>query len=516
MQTVSQSWITAQEQTLVPESFVDITLRVGDPEAQADSTSTASNQEAYSDASQLVKEVEHQLDKYATLESNLIDLGQVFTELPDSAPYADDGYIGSTLSQTNTAYPQGAEPLVSIVFSEVFTLLIPGISITWSSIYGECAKDFTVTAYNGGEVVAQQIVTGNDSVLSVVQMDIQNYNKIEVSVQKWSIPNRRPRIESIFVGIELQYQKNEILSYSHEMFVDPLSAELPKAEVVFGISNLDGQYNPDNPSGLEKYLMERQRLIVKYGYKLNGNIEWIPAGTFYMSQWDTPQNGITATFTARDGIEYMSDSYSGRNSGTLMAIATDAFTQAGLPVLADGSNRWVIDSSLSSINAPSGLTLSEYTIAEVLQYCANAACCVFYQDRQGVFHIEPLQAGTTNYTIGPFVSYKNSESSLTKQLKAVDINDGAYVLTVGTVGETQTVKNPLILSSRMQTVAQWIADLLQNRNLIEGEFRADPRLDALDRVTNTNKFATKTALITDITYTYNGAFRGQYKGRIGV
>ena len=96
------------------------------------------------------------------------------------------------------------------------------------------------------------------------------------------------------------------------------------------------------------------------------------------------------------------------------------------------------------------------------------------------------------------------------------MNDGAAVVTVGTVGETQTVKNALISSERAQTVAQWAADYLENRKELSGEFRADPRLDALDRVTNINQFATSTVLVTKIEYTYNGAFRGTYEGRSGA
>ena len=182
----------------------------------------------------------------------------------------------------------------------------------------------------------------------------------------------------------------------------------------------------------------------------------------------------------------------------------------------DGSNRWTIDSSLNSISAPSGVDLSQNSVGEVLQLCANAACCVFYQDRTGLFHIEPLVAGTTDYQINRFNSYQNSEISLTKQLKAVDVNNGAAVVAVGNVGDIQQINNPLISTERAQTVGQWVADFLENRRILSGDFRADPRLDALDRVTNINQFAQTVVLVTEVQYTYNGAFRGNYEGRTGV
>lgn len=516
MQTVSQAWKDAQEQTLVPESYVEVRLNVGDPDSQADAQSASNGEMDFSDAASLVEEADKSPVRYAMLERNIWLLDGSFLLLPDSPPYGENGYIGNALSGDDGSYQTAAIPTITVSFSQVFTALIPGISITWGTAYGEWAESFRITAYNGDSQVAQETVTGNTNVTSVVSMDIQNYNKITIEVLKWCLPGRRARIEDILIGVERTYTKDDLMSYSHTMFVDPLSAELPKAEITFEVKNLNGEYNPDNPQGVEQYLMERQAITARYGYKLDGKVEWINAGTFYMSEWETPQNGITATFSARDGIEYMSDLYTGASSGTLMAIATAAFTQAGLPNMPDGSNRWTIDSSLNSISAPSGVDLSQNSVGEVLQLCSNAACCVFYQDRTGLFHIEPLVAGTTDYQINRFNSYQNSEISLTKQLKAVDVNNGAAVVAVGNVGDIQQINNPLISTERAQTVGQWVADFLENRRILSGDFRADPRLDALDRVTNINQFAQTVVLVTEVQYTYNGAFRGSYEGRTGV
>jgi len=515
MQTVSQTWIDAQQQTLVPESYVEVSLTIGDPDAQADA-SAASNGDLYiANTAGIVTETEQSPETYLTGELNIMGLNGTAELVPDSGPYLNQGYIGAELSDENAEF-SSTVPTITITFSQVFSAVIPGISILWSEAYNEWATDFTVTAYNGDTQVAQQAVTGNTSVQSVVALDIQNYNKITIEIQGWCLPFHRARIEQLTLGVVQTYDKSALMSYQHTMFVDPLSGDLPNAEITFEVTNLTGQYNPNNPQGVEKYMMERQELSVRYGYKLNGAIEWIPAGAFFLSEWSCPQNGITASFKARDAQEYMTDLYSGTSTGTLMAIATAAFQQAGLPTLSDGSNRWQIDSSLSSITAAGGADLSSYTIKEVLQLCANAACCVLYQDRSGVFHISPLGAGSTTYPINQFNSYQNSELSLSKQLKAVDVNNGQYTLSVGDVGDTQQITNPLISESQAPVVAQWAADFLSNRQTLNGSFRADPRLDALDRIINTNDFATTTVLVTQITYTYNGAFRGSYEGRVGA
>lgn len=513
MQNVSEAWKLNQTQHFVSEGFVEVKLTISDPDAEADASTSVDSEESFSHAAYLTSVIEKEPTKFSTLERNIWDLDGSCEILPVS-DYGEQGYIGTELSGDGGEY--GNIPTVTIMFSKVFTDVIPGVTITWGEAYDEYASDFTVTAYNGATVVASKAVTGNSSLTSVVAVDIQNYNKIVVEITKWSLPDRRARIKELILGIVRTFDKADLMDFSHTMIVDPLSSTCPKAEIKFGVKNLNGEYNPDNPQGVAQYMLTRQMLTARYGYKIGGSIQWIKAGTFFLSEWEMPQNGITATFTARDALEYMMDGYTGTTSGTLYAIATAAFAQAGLPPMSDGSSRWVIDSSLQSISAPSSVDLGDSTsIMEILQYCANAACCVFYQDRDGLLHIEPLPSGTTDYEINRFNSYENSDLSLTKQLKSININSGQYVLSVGSVGEVQPINNPLISSAQAPTVAAWVRDYLLNRQIVNGEFRIDPRLDPLDRVTNVNQFSSSTVLVTEVGVTFNGAFRGSYEGRRG-
>ena len=133
-----------------------------------------------------------------------------------------------------------------------------------------------------------------------------------------------------------------------------------------------------------------------------------------------------------------------------------------------------------------------------------------------MLHIEPLVDTTSGYRIDRSVSYGNAEIALTKQLKAVNVNDGMAVANNDTVGEIQNVTNPLISVERADAVAQWAANYLQNRRVYTGNWRADPRLDVLDRAVVENLFASNSVLITEIEYNYNGAWRGSYEGRGGA
>jgi hypothetical protein len=132
-----------------------------------------------------------------------------------------------------------------------------------------------------------------------------------------------------------------------------------------------------------------------------------------------------------------------------------------------------------------------------------------------MLHIEPISNVLTDYIINRFNSYQNADYEITKELKTVDVNDGMGTSNNLAKGETQTVNNDLIQNTTVATnVAEWIKETLKHRKLISGEYRADPRLDALDKVTVINKYATNTAIITNVKYEFKGAFKGSYEGRV--
>ncbi len=512
MQTCSQGWKDNQLNPLVSESFLELTYEIGDPDSLADASATDNGATEFANTAITVNEIDETMVKYATFERNLWKMDGSCKLLPDVAPYSGTGFVGSGLSDSSNLFL--SSPLVTVSFNQVFTKLIPGVTIKWGEVYGDYASDFIVTAYNGAAVVATKTVTGNTDIISQVLLDITNYNKITVEITKWANPNRRARIEEIFVGIKRVYGKGEVLDYKHSQSVDLLSFKLPKAQIAFDISNLDGEYNPFNLSGNAKYLIERQRILVKYGYKINNAMEWIKAGGFYLSEWNIPQNGIRASFTARDLLEFMNARYSGTISNiTLYDLAISALTQAALPLNRDGSVKWIISASLQLITV-SAILDEKTTIAEVLQLVANAGSCVIYQDRNEKLHIEPLSSTLTDYIIDQKNSYANAELELSKKLKSVDVNNGSAIVTNETDGEVQNVKNDLIPSAQAATVGTWVKDTLKNRMILKGDYRADPRLDALDKITVVNKYASSTIIVTDIEYTYNGAFRGKYEGRV--
>ena len=158
------------------------------------------------------------------------------------------------------------------------------------------------------------------------------------------------------------------------------------------------------------------------------------------------------------------------------------------------------------------------TAAEIVQKCANAGMCVLRYGRDGMLHIEPLSTYLTDYRIPSSLAYSHPEITLSKPLKTVSVDygeDTPYELSVFSSGEKQTVSNDFITTEEHASrVAEWVRDVLTSRKTVSGDFRADPRLDLFDVVEVESKYGTLTpVVITNITYTYNGSFKGSSEGR---
>ena len=518
MNTVSENWKSAHDELLLPETFIKLSFGVTEPGLALVATTTATNEETFSEAESITSAIDKEPEKYATLEHNMWGLDGTFNYF-DETP-KDPGYTTSLLSSEDGSF--STPPTIMIQFSTVRTTLIPGITITWGTAFNEYATSFKVSAYNGSTMVYQNVVTDNDSNISQIFTALQGYDKIVIEVFEWCMPNRRCRVSEVFLGIREVYTKSVLLSYDHTESADLLSASLPKSEIIFTLDNSTGRWNPSNPQGAEQFLIERQEIIAKYGMMVDGSIEWIDGGTLWLSEWNTPANGLEATFTARDALTFANEVYTGIRSGTLYAIASAAFEQMDLPVLPDGSPRFYVDESLKNqstdFSAESGEN-SEYIIADVLQMVAHMGCCVLHQNRSGQLRIEPLGTDVSDYVINRFRSYAHPEVSLSKPLKAVEVTYGdnqKTTLNVASSGEVQTVTNEFIKTATdAQKVANRTADVIKGRQTISGEFRADPRMCALDVVTVESKYANHEVAITEIQYTTTGgAFKGTYTGRV--
>ena len=507
MISVSESWKEAHNKRLLPETFIEISCGFSDV-GIADVVDAAGVNEAFfSNTANVIGTMNATptTTNYATLEHNLWLLDGSKTIIPDEGPYSTPGYVSEDDSEAS----------VVLNLPEPRNVAIPGFTITWSKEYEEYPTSFKVEAKNKDIVIASTTVTGNSSVRTEVDLELIGYDCVVVTPLDWVVPGHRSRVDLIAFGHVVTFHKGDVLSYTHEQHGSLNSAELPKNSINFTLDNTDGRWNPSNPSGDGKYLSERQEVNVRYGLLVNNTVEWVNAGRFYLSEWRAPANGLEAHFVARDIFEYMLNTpYTGITSGTLLELVSSAISVASLPE--DFSV--YLDQSLQNYTA----TIKDnYTVAEVIQMCANAAACAMWQDRAGVLNISPLNFKHTGYCISNAFSYTHPEVELSKPLRAVSVayGDGARcVHPVGNSGETQTVENPLVSSEEQASkIADWVRGTLETRKTVSGEFRADPRLDLFDVVRVESKYGGITPVaITNVKYEYTGSYRAKYTGRVLV
>lgn len=328
----------------------------------------------------------------------------------------------------------------------------------------------------------------------------------------------------------LVYTKKDLLSFTHHQTGSLVSGELPKNFIEFSLDNSDGKWNPSNPQGLERYLCERLRITLRYGYIIDDVEHWIPGGTFYLSEWRAPQNGLEASFAARDVLEYLIDRpYTGKIEGTLYDIVMNVFAEANIPVGDAVLGKMMLgETTLGSVDVSK--RLKKYVVGEmeydgtesmgvILQKCANAAGCTVYQGRDGSLVIGQLPYTDSGYVIPQSLSYTHPEIELSRPIKDVSVTyygNAVKVYPFSNSGEVQTLSNDFIRTEKQAAeIARWVCDSLLSRRQVTGEFRGDPRFDLFDVVSIESKYGTIAGVVlTDIKCTFTGAFRITYSGYI--
>ena len=552
----SQKWLDKFNGTLVPEMFVKITYSITEPGLQEDATPNTNGEVLFSNVSSVIDNSTQSYTKYATGELNFTQLNGTYKLPPESIPEsvsftlttldynALETSAGDILAGIEMSYPDEAgyiselcvtesnHPIVTVSFSKIHTVAIPGISIVWSTTFNEWATSFKLTAYSGSTVVSTKTVTGNTDVSCEVDWEISNYDSVSIEVLEWCIPNRRARMEKIHLGRFIVFEKKDIFSYKHESTRDPISGQLPNDSITFTVDNSTQKWSPINPEGLYKYLYERQPISVEYGMDLDGTTEWITGGKFFLSEWSVPSNSIEAGFTARDAFGYlMVSNYTGRMYGTLYEMAYDA-----LELLSDNVATFQIADELKNYSTDiTKQDKSNYKDSDILQMVANAAGMAMYQTRDGVIvldRIPDISSAKANLAgeIDIINNFNWPEITFSSPLKnvtcSIDVksSDGtsttsktySYPESPTGSGATQTVSNEMLTESVLSQDKNILTEaykVLSNRRKVSLEYRASPHFDALDYVLIHHQFGYSSVLLTtSFSYQYSGCFHGTVEG----
>lgn len=513
MVEVSDRWKEKFNETLVPESFVEITCGITEPGINKKATIVTSSAAPFSTFHNIALSDNASISRYSTGEPNLTVLDGSCGIVPSSPPYGTTGFLSAEI------FDDSNHPVIRLELPSENKSSIPGVSICWSTVFGEYATDFSVSAYLGTSKLKTVTVNGNKSVRSDVEAELSGFDAVEIEVLKWCLPDRRVRIEQVKIGRYLVFDKTKILSYSHSSARDPISGQLSQESISFSLDNSDRTWDSVNPQGIYKYIYERQPVTVRYGMDVDGKTEWVSGGMFFLSEWSVPANSIEASFQARDAFLYLSSTkYTGRKYGTLYEMCYDA-----LELLEADEITFDISDELKDYSTDITSDESTYHNSDILQLAANAAGMALYQTRDGVIKINRVygaDASNPVLDIPVLNNYSWPEITFAQNMLNVVTTVGnatyAYPENPSGKGVSQTLSNVMLTKGILAKSRNALTEsygVLSNRRKASLTYRASPTIDALDMVKIHHQFNYDAVLLaTNVKYTFNGCFKGTVEG----
>lgn len=513
MVEVSDKWKEKFNETLVPESFVEITCGITEPGINKKATIVTSSAAPFSTFHNIALSDNASISRYSTGEPNLTVLDGSCSIVPSSPPYGTTGFLSAEI------FDDSSHPVIRLELPSENKSSIPGVSICWSTAFNEYATDFSVSAYLGAKKLKTVTVNGNKSIRSDVEVELSGFDAVELEVLKWCLPDRRVRVEQVKIGRYLVFDKTKILSYSHSSARDPISGQLSQESISFSLDNSDRAWDSVNPQGIYKYIYERQPVTVRYGMDVDGKTEWVSGGMFFLSEWSVPANSIEASFQARDAFLYLSSTkYTGRKYGTLYEMCYDA-----LELLEADEITFDISDELKDYSTDITSDESTYHNSDILQLAANAAGMALYQTRDGVIKINRVYGADTSnpvLDIPVLNNYSWPEITFAQNMLNVVTTAGgvtyAYPENPSGKGVSQTLSNVLLTKDILAKSRNALTEsygVLSNRRKASLTYRASPTIDALDMVKIHHQFNYDAVLLaTNVKYTFNGCFKGTVEG----
>jgi hypothetical protein len=368
------------------------------------------------------------------------------------------------------------------------------------------------------------------------------------------------RIHFTFNGETKIYDDTYIISVNLLEEMNTINDTLPSNEITVRLDNTSGEFNFLTLQNMQEIIASRPKIKLEFGivfennpfltfYQLDDteNIEWVPMGTYYLSEWKSETASMSIRLICHDNFDMLGEvSYDNTATDTLHNLAVDILTKAGI-------TDYEIDSSLQNLSGAFSERLDSRT---ALQHIGIAARAAVYQDRYGKFVIKPfialdassnyltyagqanLYAGSSSY---PLVTdgegmkhidydnmYEEPEISLDKSIyevvvKVYDSTEPREVVYVNTSingknGQSFSIDNPLIMTEELASkVAQWIIRESNYNAIYKVIWRQNPILECADIVLVEDSFeANKQTRIYKQEFQYEGYLNGVTESRGGI
>lgn len=382
MKSVSNAYKASMKAMLRNRSYVRITFGNVDTTAATDGE-WESNGAASISEFETVDYAYQYGDTYAALELNRWALDGKTLIVPTGED-VQDGFISSLMSDGEGNF--STPPVITREFS--LKHIFPGLTLTFDTRQQEWPLEVTVDFYLNGEVVDTQTVSIT-SVQTTITTTATEVDKVTITFDR-CLPYRRPRLENVLYGLNVQFVNKDIVSTQQKHDVDPLSRRLPTETMQFSILDYEHKYDPDNPAGIYAYVDKNSPIEIQFGYELpDGSVEWLKPDNYVLNAKPSAQNN-QATFNGTGLIGSLTGTFykSKLGSKSLYNMAEEVLLDAGLTLTEQGTNPWEIDEALKDMFTTAALPID--THMNCLQLIAHAACCRLYTDDDNIIHIRPF------------------------------------------------------------------------------------------------------------------------------
>lgn len=368
--------------------FLKVKFNIVDPETNPDLSSNS--EEIFSDLNNIKETTIPQSKNYATLEKN-------FWLLNDSQPIygseeLEQTYVSSYMSDKNCLFSD--KVCITLTSSVYLTTL--GLTMVFDSIDKNYAKKLKVKAYRDSTMIMDKDYTlssYSDRLIFADNEELVRWNKIEIYFIESSLPYRRIRVNQLLFGIMETYTDENLISAESKEKTTMINSELPTHTFKFTIDNMNKLFNPDNPQGWYRYILQQQPISYEWGYQLDdGTIEWILGGKMLLTgSVEVGENQVS--FSTTSLINYLTKVYkkgvynsSGRS---LYDLAVDVLEDSNID-----SSQYNLWSGLKSIKTDAPLPKLE--ARQLLQIIATTGNCILFTNRENVINIQPF-----NYVLNP-------------------------------------------------------------------------------------------------------------------
>lgn len=382
MKSVSNAYKASMKAMLRNRSYVRITFGNVDTTAATDGE-WESNGAASISEFETVDYAYQYGDTYVSLELNRWALDGKSLLVPTGED-VQDGFISSLMSDAEGNFT--TPPVITREFS--LKHIFPGLTLTFDTRQQEWPLEVTADFYLNGEVVDTQTVSIT-SVQTTITTTATEIDKVTITFDR-CLPYRRPRLENVLYGLNVQFVNKDIVSTQQKHDVDPLSRRLPTETMQFTILDYEHKYDPDNPAGIYAYVDKNSPIEIQFGYELpDGSVEWLKPDNYVLNAKPSAQNN-QATFNGTGLIGSLTGTFykSKLGSKSLYNMAEEVLLDAGLTLTEQGTNPWEIDEALKDMFTTAALPID--THMNCLQLIAHAACCRLYTDDDNIIYIRPF------------------------------------------------------------------------------------------------------------------------------